>query len=340
MAFTINTAHTLPEILRHNAPDGSYMAARDVLKKNLPMIEETYWEQANEETSHEFLKTVSKPTGALVRYEEGAPFEISTDRAVREQLCRIEGNLRVDVRVLAKSANPGAYYREKEMRYFEGMLNTFHETIFSKNSRGNMGTNPKDINGLGVRRPVSSAVAIGSETATTTVVNMGNSTGGSIWLIKHGGDGLFMLHPRTAANTIKQEQFENQLVYDANSYPFRADMTNFSMEFGLGIVNDMAVQRLCNIALTGNHSFFGDGTTVQKGEYALIDMISRLPGGSTEGCVLYVGPQIMSGIRKRLNDKTNMNYTKETVWGREMPTFMGIPIVQIDTLTADETSAS
>lgn len=340
MAFTINTAHTLPEILRHNAPDGSYMAARDVLKKTLPMIEETYWEQANEETSHEFLKTVSKPTGTLVRYEEGAPFEISTDRNVREQLCRIEGNMRVDTRTLAKSANPGAYYREKEMRYFEGMIGTMHETIFSKNGRGNMGTNPKDINGLGIRRPVSAAVAIGSEVATTTVVSMGNATGGSIWLIKHGPDGLFMIHPKTSGNTIQEFQFENELVYDANGYPFRADMTNFAIEFGLGITDDMAVQRLCNIALTGNHSFFNDGTTVQKGEYALIDMIERLPGGNTDGAALYVGGQIMAGMRKRLNDKSNVNYNLQNVWGRPMLHFMDLPIIRVDTLLANETSAS
>lgn len=307
------------------------------------MVEESYWVQANEETSHEYLKTVSKPTGSLVRYNEGAPYEVSTDRSVREQLCRIEANLRVDVRELKKSANPGAYYREKEMRTMEGLAQTFHETLFSKNSRGNMGTNPKDINGLGVRRPVSSAVAIGSETAATTVVTMGGSTYGSlgsIWLIKHGPEGMFLLHPRTAGKTLEVQQFANVPQYDANGYPFWADASNFAWEFGMGITDDMAVQRLCNIEMTGNNSFFADGTTVQKGEYALIDMIERLPQGNTDNAALYVGPRLMAQMRKRLNDKSNMNYNMQTVWGRPMLHFMDLPIIRVDVLTADEVATS
>lgn len=336
MAFTISTAHTLPEVLRHKAPDGSYMAAIDVLKGRYPMLEETYWEQANDDTAHEFLRTSTEPAGTLVRYEEGAPYEISISRAIREQLCRIEGNMRVDVRVLEKSQDPAQFYREKQTRYFSGMTKTFHKHLFASASGfGNMGLDPKAIDGLGVRYPVGDAIAIGSEVATTKVVTMGSSAGtvrGSIWMVKHGPDGFFMIHPRTASRTIKISNYGEETVFDASGNPFRAVSSNFAWEFGMGIADDMAVQRLCNIAVAGNNSFFADGTTVQKGEYAIIDMASRLPMGSTEGVALYTSPQIAAGIRKRLNDKTNMNWNLQTVWGRPMLHFMDMPVIEVDTL--------
>ena len=332
MAFTIDTAHTLPEALRHRAPDGSYMWAYDALEKaRLPFIEETYFEQANDDMAHEFLRNVTKPTGKLTALETGAPFETSKDRAVREQLCRIESNMRVAVATLEKSHKPSEFYREKEKRHLLGLSNTMHETIFSRNSRGNMGVNPLDINGLGVRY-----AKLGDN-----VVSLGATTGtdlSSAWIVKHGPDGFFGLYPRSTGRGIKVKELGEQVVYDDDGNPFLAVMTNFCIEFGIGIMDDACVQRVCNIASSGNNSFFEDGTKVQKGEYALIDAIERLPGGSSDNAAIYVGPRLMAQFRKRLNDKSNVNFTMETVWGRPMLHFMEVPIIRLDTLKADESA--
>ena len=339
MAFTIDTAHTLPEALRHKAPDGSYMWAYDALAKNkYPMIEEMYWEQANDDLAHEFLRNVSKPTGTLVQLEEGAPFEISVDRAVREQICRIEGNMRMDVRALEKAPSPSQFYREKEERYLQGMVKTVHETLFAKNSRGNMVANPKDINGLGTRyntTAMSNVRRIADATSNVTSTS-------SAWMIKHGPEGMFGIYPKTASRTIQVNELGEQVVYDASNNPFRAVMTNFSWEFGLGIMDDACVQRLAGIAASSDGSFFevSGGATTALGERALIDMIEDLPGGNTDGVAIYVGPQLMGQFRKRLNEKNNMFFTMETVWGRPMLHFMEIPIIRVDTLMATEAITS
>jgi len=49
---------------------------------------------------------------------------------------------------------------------------------------------------------------------------------------------------------------------------------------------------------------------------------------------------MMAQFRKRLNDKGNLYVTMDTVWGRPMLHFMGVPIIRVDTLTADETTIS
>ncbi len=339
MAFTIANTLTLPEALRHKAPDGSYMWAYDALAQNkYPLIEEMAWTQANDDTAHEFLRNVSKPTGALVGLEEGAPYEISQDRAVREQICRIESNMRMDIRALEKSPSPSQFYREKEARHLEGMVKTVHETIFAKNSRGNMGVNPRDINGLGTRFNLATMANVKRLDGLTTTVN--NTS--SLWLIKHGPDsGFFGIYPKTASRSIQVNELGEQLVassFDGN--PFRAVVTNFAWEFGIGIMDDACVQRLCAIASSLAGSFFetsSAGTTTNLGEYALIDMIERLPGGNIDNTAIYVGPQLMGQFRKRLNDKGNLFFSMDTVWGRPMLHFMGIPIIRVDVLTATET---
>lgn len=339
MAFTIDTAHTLPEALRHKAPNGDYMWAYDALAQNkYPLYEEMYWEQANDDTAHEFLRNVSKPTGTLVRLEEGAPFEVSIDRAVREQICRIEGNMRMDVRALEKSPNPSQFYREKEARYLQGLTKTVHETIFAKNSRGNMGLNPKDINGLGTRYGTA---VLYSASGTSNVRSLAAFSGGALtnrssaWLIKHGPEGFFGIYPKTASRTVQVNELGEQVVYDPSGNPFRAVMTNFALELGIGVMDDACIQRLTGIAASGAGSFFedGSGVTTALGERALIDMIERLPGGNSDGAAFYVGPQLMGQFRKRLNEKGNMFFTMETVWGRPMLHFMEIPIIRVDTLS-------
>lgn len=330
MAFTIDTAHTLPEALRHRAPDGSYMWAYDALEKaRLPFLEEMYFEQANDDLAHEFLRNVTKPTGTLTALETGAPFETSKDRAIREQLCRIESNMRVAVATLEKAHKPSEFYREKETRHLLGLTKTMHETIFSKNSRGDMGTNPLDINGLGVRygKLGDNVVGLGAASGTDLA---------SAWLIKHGPDGFFGLYPRSTGKGVRVSEYGEQVVYDANNNPFKAVMTNFCVEFGIGIMDDACVQRICNIASSGNNSFFQDGTTVQKGEYALIDAIERLPGGNADNAAIYVGPKLMAQFRKRLNDKGNLYFTMQNVWGRPMLHFMDVPVIRVDTLVNNE----
>lgn len=343
MAFDIATEYTLPEVLRSKAPDGSHMVAIDVLSQPLPLIEEGVWVQANDETSHEFLRFASEPTGTMVGYNEGAPFEAATTVPVKEQIGRMESNLRIDIRILKKAPDPIRYRFEREQATFRGMMKRWEKIIFSKSltiagsavQQGDMTYDVKTINGLGKRY---------GALATDSVVSNGASSGsdlGSIWIVKHGIDAFFFIYPRSASRTIEIDDLKEQVINDAAGNPYRVVMTNFGWEFGCGVADPRCVKRLCNIASSGNNSFWQDGTNVAKGEENLIDLIEALPGGGDlSGVVIYAGPKIVAQMRKRLNSKSNLYFTEETVWGRKMLTFQGIPIKRVDSLVNDESVIS
>ena len=340
MAFDIATEYTLPEVLRSKAPDGSHMVAIDVLSQPLPLMEEGYWVQANDETSHQFLRMTSEPVGSMVGYNEGAAFEAATTVPVTEQIGRMESNLRIDIRILKKAPDPIKYRYERERATFRGMVKRFEKIIFSKNlsiggvdtPQGDQTIDVKTINGLGVRM---------NKLVANKVVSNGASSGsdlGSIWIVKWGPDGLFFIYPRSGMRTIEIDDLKEQVVYDSASRPFRAVMTNFGWEFGLGIGDDRNIKRLCNIASSGNNSFWADGTDAAKGENNLIDLLEAMPGGDLNGVVMYAGPKIIAQIRKRLNTKSNLYFSEETVWNRKMLTFQGVPIIRVDSLTNDESA--
>lgn len=333
MPFAINTAYTLPEILRSRAPDGSHMSMVDVLSANNPLLEEGYWEQANGDTTHETLRVVDEPTGTFVRYNEGTPNSAVSTVPVLEYLARLEDRLQIDIRALEKAPNPISYRREREAAHFRGLVKTFHKTIFAKDGYGVRAADLKQIDGLATRY---NAVAAGS------VVSNGGSGDelSSIWIIKHGVDGFQFLYPKSMDRTLKVDDLKIQPAYDASGNRYEVVMTRFAWEFGMNIADPRCVKRLANITAFGNNSFYQDGTNVLKGEEALIDLIEALPKGDTSNTVIYCGPTVMTQFRKRMNAKTNMYFTQETVWGRPMLTFQGIPIKRVDVLTQDESAVS
>jgi len=342
--FDIASAYTLPEVLRTKAPDGSHMSAIDVLSGRFPIVEEAPWFQANDDTSHEFLRFTSEPTGSLVRLNEGAAFEAVSTVPVREQMARMESNLKIDIRILERAPDPVAYRREREAAYLRGMIKQFHKIFFATRDLdnttyyGDMGKNQKSINGLSVRygTKTTSASLVDNVRAMAVPGAVANVQS-SIWLIKWGQDGVYCFYPKTVSRTLQVNDLKEQVVYDASSRPFRAVMTNFAWEFGLAIADERCVQRLCNIATTvAVGSFDSDTTDATQGEKALIDMIERLPGGDTSNCAFYAGPAIMAALRKRLNLKANMFFTMQDVWGRPQLTFMDIPFIRVDSLTPNE----
>jgi len=334
MAFALNTAYTLPEIMRTRAPDGSHMAAVDVLSEKMPLIEEGYWERANGDTTHEIVQMTSEPTGTLVRYNEGTPTSAATTKTVVENLARLEDRLQIDVRILEKAPDPVAYRMEREKAHFRGLVKTFHNIMFTKNGYGDMGTDLKGINGLGKRYGALAANSVVTNGATT------GATHSSIWMIKWGVNGAYNIYPKTMDRMMRQTDMKVQPAFDASGYRYEVVMTKFEWEFGLGIADPRAVKRLCNIAASGNNSFWEDGTNAAKGENNLIDLIETFPMGDTSGVVIYCGPTMMAQFRKRLNSKGNLYFNTEDVWGRPQLTFQGIPIVRVDTLTAGESQIS
>jgi len=335
MVFDVATVYTLPEILKQKAPDGSYMNIVDVISGRYPLLEEGVWTQANGDLFHEMVQAAVEPTGVPVRYNEGTPLSASVTKTVQEPIMTLEDRLQIDTRILRDQTDVVGFRMQREAMHFRGMLKTFHKIVFAKGANaagvpyGYMGSDMKQINGLSAR--YNALVADSVESAGGS-----GSTLSSIWIVKWGIDGVQFLYPRTASRTIEVEDMRIQPAYDASGNRFEVVMTKFAFRFGLGIADPRAVKRLANIPLTGAGSFNNDATCEEK----LIDLIEALPGGDTNGVVMYAGPKIMAQIRKRINSKSNMYFTEQNVWGRNMITFQDIPIVRVDTLEADESVIS
>jgi hypothetical protein len=334
MAYAINTDYTLAEALRQKAPDGSFMPYIDVLSEaDAPLFEEGYWIEANDDTSHEFVQTVTEPSGNLVRLNEGAPYEVGTTKPVIEQLARMESNMFIDKRILERSPDPVRYRRERESMYVRGMKKSVARRLFGSGTYGSQDLDVRDINGLSRRYPALVADSVVGNGAT------GSGTLGSIWIARHGLEWLFCLYPKTASKALQVNDHGEQKKLDANNYPYWGFETNFAWEFGMGIGDPRNVKRLCNIAPSGNNSFWADGTNAAKGEEALIDLLEAMPGGDLNGLVMYACPKLIAQFRKRANSKGSY-FDFQDIWNRKMLSFQGVPVVRVESLSMNESTIS
>jgi hypothetical protein len=329
MAFDIATQYTLPEVLRAKGPDGKYMDAIDVLSKNVPMIEEGVWDEANGDTTHEMLRVTKKPTGTFGRLNKGVAVEAVTTVPITEYLGTLESRMEIDTRIIRKSSDPIKFRRDREKLHMSGLKDTMHEAIFSYNSHGNRGTDMAEFDGLGTRF---------GKLVADQVVGMGGTGSdlSSAWLIKWGLDGFHFLYPRDGNKILNVVDHGEEKVFDSAGDPYYALVSAFEWTMGIGIADNRCVKRLANIEQTGDYSFFG-GTDPTLGENKLLELIGTIPK-PLSNTAIYVGPKLEVQIRKRLMNHDNVFFSESTIWGRPMLQFQGLPIITVDTLGITETA--
>ena len=335
--FDISVVPTLADVINHNSPAGGVKDIQDVLEyRKRSLIEEGYWVRASDNTSHEMLINSTRPDATAVRYNMGAPFVNPTQTPKKEQLMRLETNFKIDVRILEKSNDPVKYFRQKKKQAFEGMMDTFAKIALSQGGLGDSSTNELHIDGLLKRRSTLGANCVGLGAT-------GSGTLGSMLVVKWGEEGVFFLHPKDGARTIVEKDVtaggKEITVYDASGNPYQVLMTNWSWEFGIGVADETCLQRICNIAASGSNSFFDDATYPFKGEDALSDAFSRLPGGNTDNTAIYVGPTMYAQMMKRVRRGTSP-ITLSDMWGRQMLSFYGVPVLRDDFYAFTESTIS
>ncbi len=322
MPFTIDTSYTLSEVLKSYDPEGRLHHIIDVFSSKRPILEEAYWAQANGDTYHEMLRLASKPSGAFTRINEGYTKEGVATVPVKEQLAMIGSRFELDKRLADKQADPGAWRAQRSKLHIAGMIEAWNEKFW----RGSESTDVKEVNGI-LTRYNSLALDNVHDSSTADVVG----TYYPVVIVKWGEDGVNLLYAKGGKKTFWEDDRQIVDLEDDNGNPFPGYRSYFNFQYGIGVGDDRCVQRIANVDPSGikASSYF---------EEDLIAAINMLP--DQNNAAIYVGRQIMTGIQQRMNAKTNMYFTPDNVWGRTMPTFMGLPVIRDDSLSTAESAVS
>lgn len=328
MPFTINTAYTLNEVLRGHDPQGRLHDLIDPFKDKRPILEEGFWTEANDATSHEMLKVTARPTGNRTRINKGYTREGVSTSPVKEQLTALGSLFELDRRMARGVSDLAAWRAQRAQVHIRGMLSNFNYLFWND---ANTAADPDGIDGILTRYTPATLSAITS-TAYTNVIACGGSTNlYPVVIVKWGIDGVQLLYPKGGETTFTEDDRGEVDLFDSDSNPYPGWRSYFDLCYGIGVADDRCVQRFINVDAT-------DIAADAVFENYLIEGLDKLP--DLENAAIYVGRQVHTGIMQRINSKANVQYTMEEVWARKMPTLMGVPIIRDDSLSTSESAIS
>jgi hypothetical protein len=293
---------------------------------------------ANRGLSHSHRRTTSRPSSTRRTFYKGVSRTALTSQVIQEPVILFEARSEIDEDEVDTVENGNEIRRQEDGAHASGMLDDFANAIFNDA----MTSGAEYLNGLKVRMDTISYPG-GSTTTLPYVWDNGGSTSTltSMYLVEWGPEATFAIYPSgkviagTTLGINMRNKGKEKVTESASSLAvYYAYVTQFKKWCGLVVRDDRKVARIANIetSTTGTYRFDED------------ILIRALRHGSFDKARtrLYCNPYLAADLDIRAKDKGNVQWSTKEVFGREVTTFLGIPVRVIDEniITATESQVT
>jgi hypothetical protein len=319
MATVLNNLLGLLELAKRSG-DKAAIAIAEIMDQTLELQDLVYTE-ANGPTSHTMTRRSSLPSGSWRQINDGVTPESSTTYQVVEQLGILESFSKVDEELVNLAANKMAFREQEDRAFVEGLGQTFAESLIY----GNPLSTPGSFLGLAPRL---------NALTQTNVLSAGGSGSDltSIYVVQWGIGRTFMVYPINSKVGLQAEDLGIQLMAGQTAGTLMKNyVTHFIMRGGLCVADDRCIQRLANIESAGSSNIFNDDH--------LLTILNRLPYQG-RGAVIYANKTVKTQMDILAKNKTNINYAFGDFGGRQVTTFRGFPVREVESILNTESAVS
>lgn len=318
----------LIDVYKSQNPDGTVADVIEMLTEMNPVLDDALAMECNSGTKHLHTVRTGLPTVTWGKLYQGIPQGKSTKAQVEDTTGFVEGLSSVDKRLLAISGNPGAIRLSEAQAYLEAMNQEAATRMFY----GNSASDPEQFMGLTPRFNDTSAPNGGQ------IIKAGGtgSDNTSIWFVTWGDNQCHLLYPKGTQAGVKREDKGEQRVTDSDGNPYYVEEEMFSWHLGLAVKDWRYVSRICNI----------DVSDMAAGSVALYDFMRkayyklqnrRVAGGNV---AIYCNRDVLEaldalGTNAGASDSF-IRLKPMEIQGKEVMTYRGIPIREIDALINTE----
>lgn len=290
---------------------------------------------ANRGLVHSHRRTTSRPIPKRRSFYQGVLPSALTSEVIIEPMFLFEARSQIDEDEVDTVENGDEVRLQEDGAQAAGMVDSFANAIFNDART----SGEEYINGLKTRMATISYPG-GSTTTLPYVWDNGgtSSTLTSMYLIEWGKEASFAIYPsgRVMAGTTlgiaARNKGKEKVTESAGSLAvYYAYVTQFKKWCGLVVRDDRKVARIANIetVVTGTNRFDED------------ILIRALRHGKFDrrNTRLYCNPYLAADLDIRAKDKGNVQWSTKEVFGKEVTTFLGIPLRVLDEniITAEET---
>lgn len=320
---------TLLDVAKTLDSSGRLARIVNLMKQRSPIIEDAVWTEANGRVKHTVTSIVGLPTPSWGRINKGVATSKHKTAQYDETMGLLESASEADVRLMDVYGSKFAAYRSSlDDQHLLGLAQELETGVIYHST----GLTPEKLNGLAVRYDATTQLSGGSQ----VILCDGSPSGSdqtSAWFITWGEDATHMIYPEGSMAGIKSEDMGKVDVSDGtNSYP--AFKTYHRWWPGLVVEDYRQNVRVCNIDTS---AISASGTNLVEGLIRGYHQI-HTPTSRTR---LYVNRTVATylHLQSRKEFVNNPSVVK-SFEGREVLTFMGIPVRVSDAILSTEAVVS
>lgn len=324
MAVIGASAITMADIAKTLDPNGAMATVINLLAQQNEIMDDIPWMSTNKTTSHLTTVRTGLPTPGWRRFNEGAATSKGAVAQFEETCGIMEGWSEVDEDLANLYDNPAAFRMQEDAAWVQGMTETLASTLFY----GSKGSDPRQFDGLATR--YSSLTGPYADSMLSAGGSGSDNT--SVWIVTWSDNTVHGIYPKNSAAGLKQQDLGPETKADANGNPYRVLRTKFQWQCGLAVRDWRHVVRICNIDVSNLVGESGAADLVKL----IIRGLERIPNLGAGRTAIYCNRQVRTMLRLQILAKSNVNLTFDTIAGRRVLAFDGVPVRMVDRLLATE----
>lgn len=334
MAVVGQTALTLAEWAKRVDENGKIPAIVEMLEQQNEVLMDMRWKECNNGTYHKTIIRTGLPSATWRKLNYGVQSSKSTTASVSDSTGMLETYAEVDKSLADLNGNASELRLSEDKAFIAALNNEMSDTIFY----GDTASSPEKFMGLAPRFNTLTGYA-----AAANIIDMSNATGGantaakqsSIWLIVWGDDSVHGLFPKGSQAGLQHKDLGEQTILDASNNKYQGYRSHYKWDAGLTVRDWRQVVRICNVDMPKI-------TTSYSADYvkglvkAMVDATERINSLSGGTPVFYCNRVVRSALRNAILEKIANNLTWETVSGKQVLSFDGIPVRRCDAIRVNE----
>ena len=327
MALIGDTVATLGDVAKRLDKDCKIDKIVEMLSDTNEILDDMLFQEGNLPTGHKTTIRTGLPEVAWRLLNYGVPQSKSQTQQITDTCGMLEAYAEVDKDLADLKNNTAAFRLSEDQAFLQAMNKAMAETLFY----GDTSKYPERFLGLAPRFGMLDR----AQAATAENVIDAGGTGTSltsIWLVAWGANTVFGIYPKGSKAGFQHKDLGEVTLQmtlpDGRTGQYQGYRTHYKWDMGLVVRDWRYVVRIANI----NLATIKDDDLIKF----MIQASERLPDEKLGRPVWYMNRSTRTRLRLAKTNKNNVQLTPETVEGKKVLSFDGIPVKRSDGILTNE----
>lgn len=333
MATLATTHPTLMDLAKTLDPNNKVADIVEILNQTNSILDDMVWVQGNLPTGHRTTVRSGLPQGTWRKLYGGVLPNKGQTVQVTDNTAMLEAYAEVDAALVELNGNSAAFRLSEDRAHIEGISQQMATALFF----GDETLAPEQFTGLAPR--FNSTTADNGENIILGGSAVGQTDNLSIWLVGWGDKSVHGIIPQGSTAGLRSEDKGKVTLETAPGGPtggrMEAYRTHYRWDVGLSVRDWRYIVRIPNIDRSLLTIDYSTGANIAD---LMVQAIERLPDLGSVRPVFYMNRTLITMLRRQITKAVgNSTLTMDTVAGKKVLMFDGIPVKRVDALAADET---